>query len=102
MSIQLTSGTFPHGLDVRTYSSRLSPTVDTWHGSGGTVRIGQYLLSMRDFIEVARYALTNSNLEGESDPRVAFVKQLAKMKLGEGFGDSSAQRLMVDSLVDAG
>lgn len=78
MTLELSNGTVPSGLRVKTYG----PGVD-----GGVVHLGTYELSLTDFLEVARYVLTNTDLE-EFDPRREFVEEVkASVEVG-GFAPS--------------
>ena len=73
MSLLLTSGTSPHGLCAKTM------------GIGAQeLYLGDYEISMTDFLELAHYVLTNTNLEGDDDPRLQFVKSVKAMKVVDG------------------
>jgi hypothetical protein len=71
-------GTIPARLEVK-----VLPLAD--QAPGGTVRIGEYVLSMKDFCALAAYALANTNLEDDEDPRIEFVKQVQTAQIVEGF-----------------
>lgn len=64
MTLVLDRGTRPKGLEVKTTGA---PTIG--------ILLGDYELSMEDFLLAAAYVLTNSDLEGEEeeDPRRQFV-----------------------------
>ncbi len=70
-------GTKPHDLEIKT------------GGFGGLpdVQIGDYEISMKDFLLVVHYVLTNTNLEPD-DPRLQFVKCVQSMQKIDGWGGS--------------
>lgn len=74
MSLSLNQGTKPEGLEVKSRSI-----------TDDTIVIGDYEISMRDFLAAAYYALTNTNLKSAEDPRLQFVKCVASMMVVEGF-----------------
>ncbi len=74
-------GTQPKGLEVKSVSGGLEAQV--FGGKG--VHIGEYCVSPEDFWEMVRYVLTNTNLEGEKDPRLKFIGDVKKARATEGF-----------------
>lgn len=71
MSLALEYGTKPHGLRVHTLGFR--PEI---------VEIGDYQLSIEDFLLTAFYVLTNTNLTN-NDQRLQFVKSIQNMHVVE-------------------
>jgi hypothetical protein len=69
-------GTKPKNLNVKTY--------DRSAGMGNTVFLGDYEISLEDFLLTAKYVLTNTNLE-PNDQRLQFVKCVQSMKQVEGY-----------------
>jgi hypothetical protein len=49
----------------------------------GTVFIGEYEVSLVDFLKAAKYVLTNTDLE-PNDPRLQFVKCVQSIKKVDG------------------
>jgi len=72
MSLVLEMGTQPAGLQVKTF------------GFDNTVFLGDYEISLKDFLVVAKYVLTNTDLE-PNDPRLQFVKCIQSMKETDGY-----------------
>jgi len=72
MSLSLDLGTKPDGLHVKTW------------GAGNTVFLGNYEISLVDFLFAAEYVLTNTDLE-QNDPRLQFVKCIKAMKKTNGY-----------------
>lgn len=70
MSITLDLGTKPAGLNIKTWG--VGPL-------GNTVFLGDYEISIEDFLIAANYVLTNTDLE-PNDPRLQFVKCVRLMK----------------------
>jgi len=70
MSLSLNSGTIPAGLNVSTFG---------YGPIGNTVYLGDYEISLEDFLKAALYVLTNADLE-PNDPRLQFVKCVQSMK----------------------
>lgn len=64
MSLELSEDTVPHRLTVKTFG----PPVDA-----NVVHLGQYEITLDDFLATAFYVLTNTDLVGDSDPRLEFV-----------------------------
>lgn len=73
MSLMLENGTEPHGLSAKTFFA-------------DKVFLGQYEISMEDFLELAWYVLTNVNLTGPEDPRLRFLERLYRTGKVEGWG----------------
>lgn len=67
MSLVLDRGTKPDGLQAKTFG------VDD-----EVVFLGDYKITMEDFLVLAHYVLTNSNLT-EDDPRLQFVESVRGM-----------------------
>lgn len=61
MSLMLNQGTVPNDLFTKSHPS-----------NGGRVLIGDYDLSMKDFVALAEYVLTNTDLQPD-DPRLEFM-----------------------------
>lgn len=74
MPLNLVLGTEPKGLEVRTRV--ISPLLHI-------VLVGEYQISMPDFLMMAEYVLTNSDLERD-DMRRRFVKTVQSMQEVEG------------------
>ncbi len=82
MSIALSDRSSPKNLVVSVIPSNdLRSPLKMPIGSGGTVRIGDHVLTMTDFLCVARHALLAIPLEGEKDPRRAFVRVVKELEL---------------------
>ena len=47
------------------------------------VLIGDHRISMKDFLNIAFYALINADLE-ENDPRIKFVEEVKKLQIVDG------------------
>lgn len=75
--MQLDMGTKPQGLTVKTYSWGMGDL-------SGVVFVGDYEISLPDFLAVASYVLTNTDLAPD-DPRRQFVQHVAAMKAVGGF-----------------
>lgn len=82
MSLVLQLGTKPKDLTAKTYGIR---------GMDGVVHLGDYEISMRDFLALAFYVLTNTDLTPR-DQRLQFLKCMQQMRKVEGF-DSNKKRL---------
>lgn len=78
MSLRLDMGTLPEGLSVKTF------------GFGNTVYLGEYEISLLDFLEVARYVLANTDLEPD-DPRLKFVEDVRKMVEVKGYNEGKTR-----------
>jgi len=79
MSLILERGTSPTGLSIKT------------HPFSDTVYLGDYEISMEDFLISAHYVLTNTDIKPD-DPRLQFVKCVQSMREVSGF-NSSQKRL---------
>jgi hypothetical protein len=75
MSLILEMGTKPAGLEIKTYGLGLKPN---------TVHLGDYEISIEDFLVCAEYVLTNTDIQ-PNDPRLQFVKCVKSMKEVEGY-----------------
>lgn len=75
MSLSLDLGTKPAGLEVNTFGLG---------EIGSTIYLGNYEISLKDFLVTAFYVLTNTDLE-TNDPRLQFVKCVQSMKEVEGY-----------------
>ena len=75
MSLILEMGTKPAGLEVKTFG---------FGSMGNTVHIGDYEISIEDFLVTAEYVLTNTDLD-PNDPRLQFVKCVQSMKQVDGY-----------------
>ena len=80
MTIRLEQGTDPAGLQVKSTSG---PGSELFGGEG--VNIGEYRLSMEDFCATVRYVLTNTNMEGEQDPRLKLIGDIKNARMTDGF-----------------
>ena len=67
-------------------------------GFSDYVFIGDYQISMPDFVGLMRYVMENSNLLGSKDPRLAFLDacQAATFTLGHG---NVGRRIVLDRVV---
>lgn len=88
MSLILNNGTKPKDLYTKSYPS----------SRGGKVIIGEYTLSMTDFIGLAEYVLTNTDL-GRGDPRRKFVEWVKKLVQTEGY-NPGGKRLELANIAD--
>ncbi|MFH1170672.1 MAG: hypothetical protein V1704_03900 [Candidatus Vogelbacteria bacterium] len=70
MSLCLNMGTRPAGLEVKTYG---------FGSMGNTVHLGDYEISLEDFLIATQYVLTNTDLV-PNDPRLQFVKCVQSME----------------------
>lgn len=68
-------GTQPAGLEVKTFG---------FGSMGNTVHLGDYEISIEDFLVAAEYVLTDTDLE-PNDPRLQFVKCVQSMKQADGY-----------------
>ena len=75
MSLILGLGTKPAGLEVKTFG---------FGPMGNTVHLGEYEISLEDFLLMTKYVLTNTDLE-PNDPRLQFVKCIRSMKEVNGY-----------------
>jgi len=75
MALILQMGTQPAGLEVKTFG---------FGSMGNTVHLGDYKISIEDFLVAAEYVLTNTDLD-PNDSRLQFVKCAQSMKEVEGY-----------------
>ena len=75
MTLILDRGTQPDGLEVKTFGFGLMRN---------TVRLGDYEISLEDFLVAAEYVLTNTDLE-PNDPRLQFVKCVQSTQETDGY-----------------
>jgi hypothetical protein len=75
MSLILEMGTKPEGLEVKTYGFGLM---------GNSVYLGNYEISIEDFLVTALYVLTNTDLD-VNDPRIQFLKCVHSLKVVRGY-----------------
>ncbi|MDP2629674.1 MAG: hypothetical protein Q8P45_03180 [Candidatus Harrisonbacteria bacterium] len=76
MSLILDMGTQPAGLAIKTFGIGGS--------MGKTVYLGDYQISLEDFLGAAKYVLTNTDLE-PNDPRLQFVKCVQAIEQTDGY-----------------
>lgn len=76
MSMLLNMGTQPAGLEIRTQEE----------GSAGTTTIflGDYKISLKDFLTATKFVLTNTDLK-PNDPRLRFVRCVQSMQKIQGY-----------------
>jgi len=87
MSLSLDRGTVPKGLIIK-----------TWGPGNDVVFLGDYEISMEDFLVAAYYVLTNTNLK-DKDPRLQFVECVRSMRETKGYFSSverDSRRLISD------
>ena len=85
MSLALNQGTLPANLDVKTYPELT--------GLADIVWLGEYEISVVDFLAAAEYVLTNTDIrQNGSDPRIEFVDRVKWMNLVPGY-NTNRQRL---------
>jgi len=87
MTLLLERGTEPEGLGVKTWGL----------GEEEVVFLGEYQISLKDFLMAAYYVLTNTNLR-EDDPRRQFVECVRSMQEAEGWNGGELKRLKTDVL----
>lgn len=78
MPLFLNQGTLPNLL-VTTYNG------DSAYFNSNTVYLGEYKISMKDFVELTLYVLQATDLDGEKDPRLRLVETIKEMETVEGF-----------------
>jgi len=83
MTLLLERGTKPANLGIKTIG---------FGDLGNTVFLGEYEISLEDFLFAAEYVLTNTNL-GPTDPRRQFVKCVQFMTEVEGYNGPMTRRL---------
>jgi len=57
-----------------------------------SVTVGQYSLKLEQLLLIAKYVLTNTDLVGDKDPRLEFVRAVRSMKKAKGY-KKGAKRL---------
>ena len=72
MSLCLNRGTKPEGLEIKMFPM-----------GGQVVLLGDYEITMEDFLIAVHYVLTNTNLT-EGDPRLQFVECVRSMQVTKG------------------
>ena len=72
MSLTLDCGTNPPGLRTKTFND--------------FVQIGEYNLSLHDFLILAEYVLTNTDL-AENDPRLPFIAKVSEFSIVKGWSN---------------
>jgi len=75
MSLSLDLGTKPEGLEIKTHGNIFPDDV---------VYLGDYDISIEDFLVCAYYVLTNTDLY-DGDPRTKFVNCIKKMHMTDGW-----------------
>jgi hypothetical protein len=80
-------GTAPSNLPVKSSEGGISAQILGFEG----VKIGDYVLCMKDLCEVVRYALRNTNLEGEGDPRLKLIAEIKTAQITEGYSDNTTR-----------
>lgn len=78
MTMLLERGTKPEGLPVKTFG------IPGGINGKDVVFLGDYEISIEDFLIAAHYVLTNSNLT-ENDPRLQFVECVRSMQMVKGY-----------------
>ena len=73
MSLLLANGTRPKGLNLK-----------TWGLGSNDVYLGDYVISLKDFLCAAEYVLTNTDIK-KNDPRLKFVEIVKKMRKIKGW-----------------
>ncbi len=53
---------------------------------GNKVFLGDYEIALLDFLAIVHYVLTNTDLNGDKDPRLGFVECVKNMKISPGWG----------------
>lgn len=74
MSMRLDQGTVPEGLEVKTWDT-------------DSVVLGDYRISIADFLATVEYVLENANLE-PNDPRIEFLEKMQNAGIVPGWGPS--------------
>lgn len=88
MSLRLDDpGTTPQNLVVKTFGHALD---------GNKVHLGQYEITLEDFLVAALYVLTNTELIGPEDPRMKFMDLVRSIQQVPGF-EAGTSRLQVKS-----
>lgn len=84
MSLSLELGTKPNGLSVKSNSA------------SQTIWVGDYEISMRDFLYAAEYVLTNTDLVSADDPRLRFLRCVRSMCEVEGYNPGQKRLLPLE------
>ena len=94
MTLTLDLGTVPEGLPCKSHGH--APIID---GLSGRIRIGDYELTMEDFLMLVHYVMTNTDLV-PNDPRLSALEMLKEAKVVPGWnrhglpgGDSECLRI---------
>ena len=77
---------------VKSHSNPLArslTTISSEHLKGGLVVMGAHDIPMEAFMAAALYALTNTNLEGDDDPRITFLEHVKSLMQVEGYDSHS-------------
>jgi len=82
---------------VKSYPAGASPNY--LGDQGAEITIGSSCLSMVDFCEVALYVLTNTDLEGESDPRYDLIARLSGLAIAEGKSPEKTNHLTLKEVI---
>lgn len=95
MSLSLDRGTKPAGLKIKTHGpgplSETDQKIDV-------VYLGDYEISLKDFLFAADYVLTNADLM-PNDPRLVFVKHVQSMRVVERFNPNGSHLEPEDNLM---
>lgn|GEM_PF-7065385 len=75
MSLVLNQGTTPVGIEVKTLG----------FGEDQVVHLGDYEIAMADFCALTIYVLTNTDLVGDKDPRLALIEEMRKLEKVPGY-----------------
>jgi hypothetical protein len=75
MPLILDQGTKPDGLAIKVWDLK---------SRGNIVFLGDYEITMKDFVDAAEYVLTITDLEPD-DPRLQFVKYVQSIREVEGY-----------------
>ncbi|KKP90651.1 MAG: hypothetical protein UR94_C0026G0008 [Parcubacteria group bacterium GW2011_GWA2_36_10] len=94
MSLSLNQGTSPDGLRAKTHGFKNE------HGQN-VLTLGEYEITFEDFLALAHYVLTNTNLEPD-DIRLHFVECVRSAQVTEGYREEigghvqDTKRLSID------
>ncbi|MCK4996749.1 hypothetical protein KAS08_00450 [Candidatus Pacearchaeota archaeon] len=80
MSLILNQGTKPENLRVMTPATSFSKLIF----------IGDYEITMKDFVELMNYVLTNTDLRSD-DPRIKFINNVKKAKIVPGWNKGGSR-----------
>lgn len=78
MSLLLNNGTKPDGVEIKTFG---------FGTMQGIIYLGDYEISLSDFLCAAKYVLSNTDLE-PNDPRLQFVKCIRETREIGGYNPS--------------